>query len=199
MISRRAALAAVVLAALPTGLAACSSDTNSISAQANKGDDKNYVSGDGTVSTVAPADRGKPVSFSGTLLNGQKWSSAQAEGKVVVVNVWGAWCPPCQKELPELQKAWEGWQKAGQPVQLIGIDQRDSVTNAQATLTAKGITYPSLADDGGAVLLSLQNSVTAYPTTLVLDTQHRIAARVSGPTTYLTLTGLVSDVLKEKA
>lgn len=199
MISRRAALGAVAGAALSVAVAACSSDPNSVSAQANKGDDKNYVSGDGTVSTVAPADRKDPVTFDGTLLTGQKWSSSQAAGKVLVVNVWGAWCPPCQSELPELQKAWEGWQSAKQPVQLIGIDQRDSVANAKATLEAKGITYPSLADDGGAVLLDLQNAVTAYPTTLVLDHQHRIAARVSGPTTYLTLTGLVSDVLKEKS
>lgn len=199
MISRRAAMAAALLAALPVGLAGCSSDPNSISAQANRGDDKNYVSGDGTVTTVAPGDRGKPVSFSGTLLDGQKWSSSQADGKVLVVNVWGAWCAPCQKELPELQKVWAGWQKAGDPVQMIGINQRDSVTNAQATLTSKGVTYPSLADDGGAALLSLQDAVTAYPTTLVLDTRHRIAARVNGATTYLTLTGLVSDVLKEKS
>lgn len=190
---------AAVIAILPMSLAACNSDTNSISAQANKGDDKNYVSGDGTVSTVAPKDRGKPVSFSGTLLNGQKWSSAQADGKVLVVNVWGAWCPPCQKELPELQKAWEGWQKADEPVQLIGLDQRDTPASAQATLTAQHVTYPSLADDGGAILLALQNSVTSTPTTLVLDTQHRIAARVNGVTTYLTLTGLVSDVMKEKS
>lgn len=199
MMSRRAALTATVGAALSVAVAACSSDPNSISAQANKGDDKNYVSGDGTVSTVAPADRATALRFGGTLLSGAKWSSAAAAGQVLVVNVWGAWCPPCQAELPQLQKAWEGWQQASQPVQLIGIDQRDSVTNAQATLQAKGITYPSLADDGGAVLLDLQDSVTAYPTTLVLDRQHRIAARVSGPTTYLTLTGLVSDVLKEKS
>lgn len=198
MISRRAAVAAALLAALPLGLAGCSSDPNSISAQANRGDDKNYVSGDGTVTTVAPADRGKPVSFSGTLLDGQKWSSSQADGKVLVVNVWGAWCPPCQKELPELQKAWESWQKAGDPVQLIGLDQRDTPTTARAALTAQHVTYPSLADDGGAALLQLQDSVTNTPTTLVLDTQHRIAARVGGATTYLTLTGVVSDVLKEK-
>lgn len=192
-------MAAAVGAVVTLGITACNSDTNSISAQANKGDDKNYIAGDGTVSTIAPADRGKPVSFSGALLTGQEWSSSQAAGKVVVINVWGAWCAPCQKELPELQKAWAGWQKAGDPVQLIGVDQRDSVANAQATLTAKGVTYPSLADDGGAVLLDLQNSVTAAPTTLVLDTQHRIAARVNGATTYLTLTGVVSDVLKEKS
>lgn len=181
---------------LAGSLAACSDDPNSIGAQANKGDSKGYVAGDGTIEQIGSGERGKPVSLSGKLLDGTQWSSDQATGKVVVLNVWGAWCPPCQKELPHLQKAWTGWQDSGKPVVMLGINQRDSVQRAQATLDKFAISYPSLAEDGGRALLSLQGKVRAYPTTLVLDKQHRIAARVSGEVTESTLNGLVDDVLK---
>ena len=79
MISRRAAMAAALLAALPVGLAGCSSDPNSISAQANRGDDKNYVSGDGTVTATLPGSSGAPfgntVSLPSTVVvTGVFWS-----------------------------------------------------------------------------------------------------------------------------
>lgn len=189
---------AVTLTALvaSVGLAACSSDANSISAQANKGDSKGYVAGDGTIEQLSVGQRGKPVQLTGTQLDGKTWSSSSAAGKVIVLNVWGAWCPPCQNELPHLQQAWSGWQKSGEPVVMMGINQRDSVQRAQATLAKFKVTYPSLAEDGGKALLALQGKVRAYPTTLVLDKQHRIAARVSGEVSESTVKGLVDDVLK---
>ncbi|REF30094.1 TlpA family protein disulfide reductase [Calidifontibacter indicus] len=194
--SRRTVLTALGGMFATATLAACSSDPNSVSAQANKGDSKGYVAGDGTIEQLAVSQRGKPVQLDGTLLDGKTWSSSSADGKVVVLNVWGAWCPPCQNELPHLQSAWAGWQAAGQPVVMLGINQRDSVQRAQATLAKLKVTYPSLAEDGGKALLSLQGKVRAYPTTLVLDKEHRIAARVSGEVTEATLKGLVDDVLK---
>lgn len=180
-------------------LAGCSSDPNSIAGQANKGDDKGFIAGDGTIEQLSADQRGKPVTVSGTLLDGTPWSSSSVAGKVVVLNVWGAWCAPCQEELPHLQAAWEQWQKSGAPVVMMGIDQRDSPQRAAATLRKFGVTYPSLAEDGGKALLALQGKVTATPTTLILDPQHRIAARVIGAvTTDATLTGLVDDILKNK-
>ena len=75
-----------------------------------------------------------PLDLTGTTMDGKKWDVASERGTVVVLNVWGAWCPPCQNELPHLQSAWAGWQAAGQPVVMLGINQRDSVQRAQATL-----------------------------------------------------------------
>ncbi|GAB3588085.1 TlpA family protein disulfide reductase [Calidifontibacter terrae] len=194
--SRRLAGAAALLAI--AGLTGCSSDPNSIAAQAKDGDSKGYVAGDGTVQQLAVSQRGKPVTVSGTTLDGKAWSTKDAADKVVVLNVWGEWCPPCQKEIPQLQEVWTGWQKSGAPVQLMGLDQRDSVARATAILRTKKATYPSLRDDGGRSLLALQGKAQYTPTTLVLDKQHRIAARVSGPVDASTLRGLVQDVLAGK-
>lgn len=191
--TRRAGAAFALALVASIGLAACSSDANSITKQANQGDDKNYLAGDGTVAQLAPGRRGKPVTLSGTLLDGKAWSTKDHAGKVIVVNVWGSWCAPCKSETPDLQKAWTKLQKKG--VLMIGVDRQEGAQTAAAYLQSAGATFPSLRDDGGAALVALQGKASATPSTLVLDARHRIAARVSGPTTAATLLGLVDDVL----
>lgn len=196
----RAALALLLLGTVTT-VGACSNNPNSIAAQALAGDSKGYVAGDGTVEQLAPAKRGQPVVLAGSTVDGKTWSmAADAPGKVVVVNVWGSWCPPCVEEQPRLQKVWATVSAAKQPVAFIGIDTKESPSTGLAFLRANGVTYPSLSNDAsqGQPMLALQGKATATPTTLVLDRQGRIAARVLGPITESTLTGLVDDVLAEQ-
>jgi thiol-disulfide isomerase/thioredoxin len=193
------ATAAVAMGALLLGLTACGSDPNSIAAQAKSGDGKGFVSGDGTIERVAKDRRSAPLTLSGTTLEGAPWKVADARDKVVVLNVWGQWCGPCVAEMPHLQRVWSDVSAAGRPVQLMGINYRDGVETAKAFLRANKITYPSLEDDGGRTLLALRGKANTTPTTLVLDRRGRIAARVSGPVTAATLSGLVKDVLGESA
>lgn len=185
--------------ALLAGTAGCSSDPNSIAAQAKAGDRKGYVSGDGTIEQLQPAARGNSVALTGTTLDGKPWSMKDKEGTVLVVNVWGSWCPPCIEETPALQKAWEQVQAKKLDVQFIGLDIQEGPESGRAFVRANGVTYPSLAYDGGVPLLALQGKVQATPTTLVLDGKGRIAARVSGPVSTTTLLGLIDDVAAEKA
>jgi thiol-disulfide isomerase/thioredoxin len=193
------ATTAVAVGALLLGLTACGSDPNSIAAQAKSGDGKGFVSGDGTIERVAKDRRSAPLTLSGTTLEGAPWKVADARDKVVVLNVWGQWCGPCVAEMPHLQRVWSDVSAAGRPVQLMGINYRDGVETAKAFLRANKITYPSLEDDGGRTLLALRGKANTTPTTLVLDRRGRIAARVSGPVTAATLSGLVNDVLGESA
>ena len=196
-LSRVAAL--VLVAALGAGASACSSEQNdSINKQAQAGDNKGYVAGDGSVEELAPGKRAEPVTLSGTTLDGKGWNVTQARGKVVVLNVWGAWCGPCQAEMPHLQRAWASYEKTGKNVVFMGLDQRDSNAVASSTLKKWEVTYPSLANDDGQNLQGLQRKVVATPTTLVLDRQGRIAARVSGSTTETTVRNMVDKVLAEK-
>jgi thiol-disulfide isomerase/thioredoxin len=187
-------LAAVVLL---LGGTACSQDPNSVAAQAKAGDQKGYVSGDGAVETIPEADRAEPVALSGTLLDGTAWDSTTARGEVLVVNVWGSWCAPCVAEAPELQEVWEGLEAEEAPVQFIGINFREDPARGAAFERKAGITYPSLSDEasGGVLILALQGKAPTVPTTLVLDTEGRIAARVNGPVSASTLRGLVDDVV----
>ncbi|HEU4997563.1 MAG TPA: TlpA disulfide reductase family protein [Lapillicoccus sp.] len=193
------ALAACALG-LTAALTGCSSDAGTVAEQAMAGDGKGYVAGDGTVEQVAVANRGAAVSLAGTTVDGKPWSmSADAPGKVVVVNVWGSWCPPCVDEMPHLQQVWSSYEKAGKAVAFVGIDIKEGAATSAAFLKANSVTYPSLSDgdSGGRPMLALQGKASATPTTLVLDRQGRIAARVLGATTAGTLTALVDDVLAE--
>jgi thiol-disulfide isomerase/thioredoxin len=193
---RAAALLAVPLVLV--ALAACSDDPNSIAAQAKSGNRQGYISGDGAIETIAVGDRKKPVALTGTTLDDKQWSSQEAVGKVAVLNLWASWCPPCEKEAPDLKKAAEKLAAADKPVVFMGINYRDNPDSGRATATRWGIPFPSLDDPSGRTILSLQGKVTSPPTTLVLDRQGRIAARVSGTVTTSTLTGLVDDVLAEQ-
>ncbi len=187
----------VVALALVVGAAGCSQDPNSVAAQAKAGDQKGYVSGDGAVETIPEADRGEPVELSGKLLDGSAWDSASARGQVLVLNVWGSWCAPCVAEAPDLQKVWGDLQADSAPVRFMGIDFREDPARGAAFAKKAGITYPSLSDEasGGTLILALQGKAPTVPTTLVLDTEGRIAARVSGPVSASTLRGLVDDVV----
>ena len=76
---------------------------------------------------------------------------------------------------------------------------RPEPDTARAFLRANKVTYPSLADNGGRTLLALRGKAANTPTTLVLDRQGRLAARVAGQVSRATLDGLVDDVLGEGA
>lgn len=194
----RRTVAGVVAALVAAGaVGGCSADgTTGTSA----GEGSNYVSGDGTITYLPPSRRRDPVALSGTTLEGRTLDLATMRGSVVVVNVWGSWCPPCRKEAPDLQRAYDELRPQG--VEFVGINFRDpDPAPAQAFQRAFGITYPSLRDDGGSALLALRGAVSAnsIPSTLVLDEQGRIAARASTALTRTTLVDLVADVRSGRA
>jgi thiol-disulfide isomerase/thioredoxin len=191
------ALALLFVPLLACSLAACSQDANSLSAQAKEGSRKGYISGDGAIEAIPAAKRGAPVTLSGKTLDNAAWSVKDQAGKVVVLNVWASWCPPCQHEAPQLEKSFQGFSSSSSPVVFMGLNTRDNPSSGMSTAKRWGISFPSLNDESGLLILALQGKVSAPPTTLVLDRTGRIAARVNGEVTAATLTGLVQDVLAE--
>ena len=190
-----AGLAGVV--SLPL-LAACSSD-DPLAAQAGNADGKNYIAGDGSVLEIAPAERGEPVRFRSTLFSGEPVSTEDLAGDPAVLNFWYAACAPCRVEAPDLQALHE--QFAPEGVQFLGINVRDTIATAQAFERNFGITYPSVEDRGGEVLLAMTDYVPpqAVPTTIVLDRQGRVSARILGIAEPSTLRTLITTVLDEQA
>lgn len=194
----RLAPALLLAPVLALSLAACSADPDSVAEQAKSGDRKGYVAGDGTVEQLPEGSRGEPISLSGTTVDGGTWSLAKdGANQVVVVNVWGSWCPPCVGEMPILQKVYAEQQAAKTPVTFVGLAIKESPESSLAFLKANNVTFPSISDraSGGAPMLALAGKAPATPTTLVLDRQGRIAARVSSTVTEATLRALIADAL----
>lgn len=201
--SRRASATVAALslgaATLVTG---CTADPNSVASQAQSGDSKGYIAGDGRVQQLAAAERTTTVALSGVTIDGGTWSMAQdGKGKVVVVNVWGSWCPPCVEETPQLQRVWASRNEEGKSVAFVGVNIKESPATAAAFIRANGVTYPSTSDSasGGQPVLALQGRAPATPSTLVLDRQGRLAARILGATTASTLTALINDIVAEQS
>jgi thiol-disulfide isomerase/thioredoxin len=162
------------------------------------GPDPGYVTGPGVVSQIAPADRTALPRVTGHLLDEGQFDSADYSGTVLVFNVWGSWCPPCRAEAPALQAVWEETREQG--VQFVGVDVKDNDAAARAFEREFGITYPSIVTaDSAPVLLAFRASLppSAIPSTLIVDRDGRVAARIVGATTYTKLRRLVDDVLAE--
>ena len=177
---------AVVAAALVT-----SGCTNSLGGTGDKG----YIDGKGVITVLPTADRKTPGEVSGETLDGEQLSLASYAGKVVVVNVWGAWCPPCRAEADDLAAAAR--ELAPQGVVFVGINTRDaSKDNARSFERTYDVPYPSIYDPGGSNLLAFHRTLTpnAIPSTVVIDRQGRVAASILGEVT--SKTNLV-DVLEE--
>ncbi len=191
---RRTAVACAVLA-LVSG---CAQGGDSLAEQARKGEQKGYVAGSGAVEAIPAGQRLAPVRLEGSLLDGSPWKLADAAGAVVVVNVWGSWCAPCEAEMPLLAKASKSLPATHRDVRFLGINVGESAQTGAAAATRYGLGYPSLSDPDRTLSLGLQGKASATPTTLVLDRQGRIAARVSGQvTSEAILAGLVADVAAE--
>lgn len=193
---RRLLVPALVAALLTAGCTAAGAPSE----QARAGDSRNFVAGDGSVLQVAPGERGEPVELAGGTADGGPVDVTDWRGEVVVVNVWYAACAPCRAEAPDLVETAAGYADAG--VRFLGVNTRDDAAGALAFERTYDVPYPSILDarDGSALLaLAGQVPPQAVPTTLVLDAEGRVAARVLGRVEASTLQGLLDDVLAERA
>lgn len=188
--------AAVLLPATAVGLSSCAAN-DPLAQQARAGDNKNYVAGDGSVTEYAKDQRKPPVAFTGALYDGTKVDSATFAGHVTVLNFWFAACAPCRVEAPSLKALHDEF--ASQGVAFYGVNLRDEQGTAQAFEQNFGITYPSFNDQDGKVLLAVSGTVPpgAVPTTLVLDKQGRVAARILGELDKGTLKALIQTAAAE--
>ena len=190
--------ASVAALALAVGLAACSNDP--LAGQYLEGSNKGYIAANGfQTKEWAPGDRGDAVEFEGTLDSGATASSDDYAGKVLVVNFWYANCGPCILEAPHLEEASEA--VAGDDVAFLGVNIYDQASTAQSFARDNGVSYPSLmaVDDANLKLAFQQHtSLRAVPTTLVLDAEGRVAARLIGSLTEASiLETIVRDVAAE--
>ena len=193
----RKLLAALAISVLVLTTSACAND--SLAEQFRSGDNKNYIAGDGTVTEFALGSRPKAASWSGVTESGEAISSTQLEGVITVMNFWYAGCAPCRIEMPELIELQTEFLPEG--VQFIGVNVRDSSETSLAFARRIDMNFPSVMDaKTGSVVLGFTGVVTpqAVPTTLVIDAQGNVSARVLGRIDKGILTTLVKTVIEER-
>lgn len=152
---------------------------------------------DGVVQQYPIGERESVENFSAQTLDDRQLDSADLRGRVAVFNVWGSWCVPCRTEAPDLVRAAE---KYSDEVQFVGINLRDSPDAARAFERRYAVPYPSVrSEDSSTAMLAFGSylSAAAVPSTVIVDPEGRVAARMLGPTTYSTLDAVLGDLLDE--
>jgi len=128
---------------------------------------------EGLVGEPAPAfalrdERGEPTSLE------------RYRGKVVVMNLWASWCPPCRAEMPDLQRLSAAYATRG--VAVVGVNEGESPQRALAFARSLGIAFPIWIDTQqqyGRVLAAL-----GIPTTTIIDRHGIVASAFDGPLTF---------------
>ena len=153
--------------------------------------EESFVSGDGSTTFIKIADRRIAPAISGLTLSGTNYT--YTKDKVAVVNVWASWCSPCRAEAPILVSLANKYTN----VDFIGILTRDNPANAEAFERRFNIPYPTVIDD--SILIGFKGSLpaNAIPSTVILDKNGRVAARISGVVTVASLTQLIERVSAE--
>lgn len=191
---QRVAAAAVAAVVALGVLTACSTGDDAVAQnQTNQ-----FVSPDGKLVIDYPQGERKESGdvSAPDLLTGETIDLDDFADQVVVINVWASWCAPCRKEFTELEATYQKTKDKG--VTFLGIDFRDSKSNAQDFFSDNKVSYRSMFDYGGASLAALGVPVGAVPTTVVLDRGHRPAKVFLKAITEEDLTKAVLDVAAEQ-
>ena len=85
------------------------------------------------------------------VIGGGTLNLSDLRGKVVMVDFWASWCPPCRVEAPVLAKLYQEFQ--GQPVEFVGVDRWDNVGDAEVFLRREGQPYPNGFDASGGTAI----------------------------------------------
>jgi cytochrome c biogenesis protein CcmG/thiol:disulfide interchange protein DsbE len=113
---------------------------------------------------------------------------ADYRGTPIVVNVWAAWCPPCQQEMPDFERVH---QAMGDRVRFVGVDRADGRSAAQSFAAQRGITYDLLFDPDDTFAPGV--GVAVMPTTLLVSADGIVVKTLSGTVSADALTAAINE------
>jgi thiol-disulfide isomerase/thioredoxin len=113
-------------------------------------------------------------------LSGTAHDIAQYQGKVVLVNFWAAWCPPCRREMPSMQRLKE--KMSGRPFVILGVDSAEEREEVVAFLRLVKVDFPILLDPDSAT--TRRWKVFALPTSFLIDRNGKVRYSIAGPTEW---------------
>lgn len=121
--------------------------------------------------------------------DGKAWDLSRFEGRPIVVNFWGTWCPPCLAEMPHFARAARAY---GDDVVFIGASVNSPAADVFRVIERFGVTYPIAQVDGST---SAAWNARSLPSTYFLDAEHRVVWSTTGAITGRELDNALQDRL----
>lgn len=113
-------------------------------------------------------------------LRGVPHTLAQYRGKVVLLNFWASWCPPCLREMPSMERLRT--RMAGRPLEIVAVASAESAADVNAFLAKMKLEFQVLLDPDGSN--TQRWKVFALPTSFLLDAEGRVRYVLTGPTEW---------------
>lgn len=141
-------------------------------------------------------DRIKSIDFTLTDQYGKTHKLSDYEGKVVFLNFWATWCPPCKEEMPYIEQLYKDYNKNNDDVVILGVaspnlgreGSREHVVNF---LKDQSYTFPVVLDEDGA--LAYQYGINAFPTTFIIDKEGYVTKYIPGAMDKATMTSFIEN------
>ena len=130
--------------------------------------------------------------FSLELHDGGAVTLSELRGKVVMIDFWSSWCPPCRRAAPVLADVYREYQD--RPVEFVGVAIWDLPLGVQEHLERYGVPYPNGIDEEGAI--AIDYGVKGLPEKFFIDQQGFIAKKFVGPTSASDLREALDELLK---
>lgn len=151
-----------------------------------------FRGGGGSAATGPAALSGQQApSFSVPAMSGGSAGLSSYRGRIVVMNLWASWCPPCRAEMPDLQRLYQAYRSKNLVV--LGVDQGESAQRVSAFAGSLAIHYPILLDEQqqyGRVYAAL-----GLPTTVIIDRNGVVVRGFDGPLSYAQMVSAVAPLL----
>ena len=129
-----------------------------------------------SVAAALPKPAAKAANFTLTGLDGKSHALSDYKGKIVFLNFWASWCPPCRAEMPSMQKLYGSWDK--KKFVMLAVNLREAKGAVGSFARQNGYTFPILLDDTGGI--ASQYQVAGIPTTIIIDGKGYVLSRTVG-------------------
>lgn len=122
-----------------------------------------------------PKEGSKAPGFTLPGLDGQEYQLSDYKGKIVVLNFWGTYCPPCVEEMPLIQNHYEKF--TDKNVEILAINENDPLVSVKAFIRQYKLTFPILLDKD---VVRREYGVMNYPTTVFINKNGKIEVIFEG-------------------
>jgi cytochrome c biogenesis protein CcmG, thiol:disulfide interchange protein DsbE len=154
-----------------------------------------YFRPDGAASQRGPIEGLQAPDFKLSTYTGKEYSLSNLKGKVILLNFWASWCPPCRAEMPAIQKAYTTYKDKDLIILGINDSTSDDPYDAGQFMIANRFDFPVLYDTDGAVSRSYQ--IYALPTSFFIDRKGMIRKAVYGQMPEALILSQIETLLKE--